>query len=292
MIPQLRSKLVVSLGCLVACLAVLPVAPAAGQENKKLTTDEVVARHLESIGSKEARAAVSHRVVGGPVKYVIRLGGGGYLDGGGLLVSSGPKVSYTMKFPNSEYPIEQMGFDGAKAESGFLPAGGRTPLSLFLNQQNLPLKEGLFGGVLSVAWPLGRIEQSQPRLEYRGLKKLDGKETYSLGYKARKGGSDLKIAMYFDPATFRHIRTEYKFEIGARLGEGGANDSTRVQESYYTLIEDFDDFRAVDGLTLPHKYRLQLSVNTSGGSLLRDWSLAVEQISHKVPIEDSVFKVR
>ena len=43
-----------------------------------------------------------------------------------------------------------------------------------------------------------------------------------------------------------------------------------MQESYYALIEDFDDFRAFDGLNAPHKYKLQLAMNTSGGSLFRD----------------------
>jgi hypothetical protein len=271
------------------CAVFLLVVDASAQE-KKLTADEVVARHLEALGAKEARAAVTGRLVNGPVKHVIRLGGGGLLDGGAAMISSGPKVRYTMKFSNIEYPIEQMAFDGEKAESGFLPAGGRTPLSLFLNQQSLPLKEGLFGGVLSTAWPLGRMEQQQPKLEYRGLKKIDGREMYSLGYRARKGSSDLKVTLYFDSATFRHLRSEYKFEIGARIGEG-ANDSTRIQESYYVLIEEFDDFRAIDGLNLPHKYRLQLSVNTSAGSLLRDWTLSVDQISHKVAIEEGVFKI-
>jgi hypothetical protein len=263
---------------------------AASAQDKKLTVEEVVTRHLEALGAKEARAAVASRVVSGPVKYIIRLGGGGLLDGGAAMISAGPKVRYTMKFPNSEYPIEQMAFDGERAESGFLPSGGRTPMSHFLNQQTLPLKEGLFGGVLSTAWPLARIEQQQPKLEYRGLKKIDGREMYSLGYRARKGSSDLKVTLYFDSATFRHIRSEYKFEIGARIGEG-PNDSTRIQESYYVLTEEFDDFRALDGLNLPHKYKLQLSVNTSGGSLLRDWTLTVDQISHKAAIEDGIFKL-
>ena len=283
------NKLVFKAAVSALFISLFLVVETAGQD-KKLTADEVVARHLEALGAKEARAAVTNRIVSGPVKYIIRLGGGGQLDGGGGMISSGSKFRYTMKFPNPEYPVEQMAFDGERAESAFLPNGGRSPLSLFLNQQPLPLKEGLFGGVLSTAWPLGRMEQQQPKLEYRGLKKIDGRELQSLGYRARKGSSDLKVTLYFDSATFRHVRSEYKFEVGARIGEG-PNDSTRIQESYYVLTEDFDDFRAVDGLNLPYKYRVQLSVNTSGGSLLRDWALTVDQISHKVAIEEGVFKI-
>ena len=288
MIPP-NNKSTLRAGCVVCGMLTLSLSVTA--QDKKLTADEVVARHLEALGSKEARSAVTRRIVSGPVKYVIRLGGGGFLDGGAVMISSGPKVRYTMKFANTEYPIEQMAFDGERSDGGFLPTGRRSNLSLFLEQQSLPLKEGLLGGVLSTAWPLGRIDQQQPRLEYRGLKKIEGRDMYSLGYRQRKGSSDLKVVLYFDSATFRHVRTEYKFEIGARLGEG-PNDSTRIQESYYVLSEDFDDFRAVDGLTLPHKYRLQLSVNTSGGSLLRDWTLTVDQMSHKAAVDETVFKIR
>ena len=276
------------IGLFLCLVFTLPIAVRA--QDKKLTPDEVVARHLEAIGSKEARTGATRRLVNGRVKYVIRLGGGGFLDGAAMMLSSASKVRYTMKFSNSEYPVEEMAFDGQRSESGFLPSGGRTPLSTFLNQQGLPLKEGLFGGVLSTAWPLGRIEELQPRLEYRGLKKIDGREMYSLGYRPRKGSTDLKVTLYFDSATFRHVRTEYKFEIGARLGQG-PNDSTRVQETYYVLSEEFDDFRSIDGLTLPYKYKLQYSVTSSGGSLLRDWSLAVDQISHQTAADEGLFKL-
>jgi hypothetical protein len=263
--------------------------PTLAQE--KLKVEDLLARHLEAIGAAQARSVVTRRVVIGGAKMVVRIGGGGYLEGSGTLISSGAKVRYSMKFPHPEYPGEDMCFDGARSETGFLPAGRRSPLSQFLDQQGLPLKEGLLGGVLSSAWPLLRLDQQQPRLEYRGLKKLEGRQVHALGYRARKGSSDLKVTLFFEASTFRHVRTEYSFEIGARLGSG-PDDSARVQESYYVLTEDFDDFKAVDELTLPHRYRLQLSVSTSGGSLLRDWTMVVDQISHKSNVDDQSFKIR
>ena len=75
------------------------------------------------------------------------------------------------------------------------------------------------------------------------------------------------------------------------FGEGVA---TKRRE----LVEEFDDFRAVDGLTLPHTYKLQLSASGTGSSFggaapgLRDWTLTVDQVSHKAAVDESVFKLR
>ncbi|HEV8484296.1 MAG TPA: hypothetical protein VGV87_12190 [Blastocatellia bacterium] len=282
---------VVAFGALALCV------PVSAQE-KKLTAEELVSRHLDAIGSKEARAAVTRRVVSGPVKYVIRVAGGGFLNGGAVMLSSGPKFRYTMKFANPEYPSDDLAFDGERADTSILPNGRRTSVGLFLTQQSLPLKEGLLGGVLSTAWALGRTGQLQPRIEYRGIKKIEGRELYSLGYRARKGSSDLKVNLYFDAGSFRHVRTEYTFEMAAGLGAGGPNDSSRNEETHFLLVEEFDDFRAVDGLTLPHKYKLQVDVSGVGSSfgggrpVLRDWTLTVDQISHKAAVDESVFKIR
>ena len=281
---------VVAFGALALC------SPSPAQE-KKLTAEELVSRHLDAIGSKESRDAVTRRVVSGPVKCVIRLAGAGVLNGGAVMLSSGSRFRYTMKFPNPEYPADEMAFDGERADTNILANGRRTSVGLFLTQQPLPLKEGLLGGVLSAAWALGRIERLQPRLDYRGIKKIDGRETYSLGYRARKGSSDLKVNLYFDSASFRHLRTEYAFEIAAHLGNG-PNDSTRNDETHFLLVEEFDDFRVVDGLTLPHKYKLQLEVTGSGSSVgggrpvLMDWTLTIDQITHKAAVDEAVFKIR
>jgi hypothetical protein len=277
---------------LAACAFFAPcLSGDASSEDKKVTIEQLVASHLESIGSAEARAASKSRFASGAVRLVGRLGSSGNLDGKGTIASAGPRLRYSMLFPAPDYPSEQMAFDGVRASTGFLPKGVRSNLALFLDQQNLPLKEGLICGTLSTSWSLLRLEQLQPKLEYKGTSKINGRQLHKVSYRQRKGSPDLKVTLYFDPSTSRHIRTEYRFQIGARLGLG-PNDSNTVQESYYLLSEDFDDFRLVDGLTLPHKHKLQLSVNTSNGSVLYDWTLAVAEISHKETFDDQVFVIK
>ncbi|HWN98068.1 MAG TPA: hypothetical protein VNS63_02255 [Blastocatellia bacterium] len=271
------------------CLLLSASTVAAAQE-KKLEIPELLSRHLEAVGSAEVRVAIKSRFAAGTVKYVSRIGGGGNLEGTIGYVSLGPKTRFSIKFLNPQYPGEQLAYDGKNLELGVQPAGRRSDLNLFIDQQNLPIKDGLLGGVLSTAWPLLK-DPIPARLEYKGTRKIDGRPLHALVYHQQKGSPDLKVTLFFDPETFRHVRSEYEFQIGARMGVG-PNQSTRIPESRYLLSEDFEDFRAVDGLTLPHKVKLQLSVQASASNRLIDWTLSLDQIVHNQPIEDNVFSLK
>jgi len=200
------------------CLLFLTQPVRTSAQNKKLTPEELIARHLDSIGTAEARSKTSNRVAGGETKFISRLGGSAIVDGQAMMVSSGAKLRFGIKLPLSDYTGEDMAFDGERAATGLLPQGRRSPLSAFFSSQNLPLREGLIGGTLSTAWPLLRLDQAQPKLDYRGLKKVDGRQLHEVGYRPRKGSGDLKVSLFFDPETFRHVRTRYSFEIGAAIG--------------------------------------------------------------------------
>ncbi|MEK6284883.1 MAG: hypothetical protein AABO57_04010 [Acidobacteriota bacterium] len=282
------SSLIKQVGaCALAGIAAVMLCASASAQEKKLTIEELLAHHLDAIGSAQARAFPKNRVVTGPVKLISRIGATGNIDGQAAMASSGVKLRYSLTFPSQQYPGEQFGFDGSKVLTGHLPSGRRSALSLYLEQQNLPLKEGLLGGTLSIAWAMLRVDQLKPKLEYRGLKKIEGRQLHEVGYRAQKV-SDLKVTLFFDAATFQHVRTVYEFKVPARLGLG-PRDSNRFQEDYYQFVEDFDDFRAVNELMLPYKYRLQLNVQTSTGTIVFDWNIAVEQVLHNQALDEQVF---
>ena len=269
-------------------IATVMLCTTSYAQDKKLTIEELIARHLDSIGSAQARSQLRNRVVSGTVKLVSRVGTAGNIDGRVAMASAGTKLRYSLTFPSATYPGEQFGYDGSKVLTGHLPSGQRSPLSLFLEQQSVMLKDGLLGGTLSTAWALLRVEQLKPRLDYRGLKKIDGRELHVVGYRAQKGTADLVITMFFEPETLRHVRTLYDFKVPARIGVG-PNESAKYQEDYYQIIEDFDDFRAIDALMVPRKYRVQLNVQTSRGSNVFDWNIAVEQVLHNQALDDQIF---
>jgi len=264
------------------------LSDAALAQEPKITLEELIAHHLDSIGSAQARSASKNRVVSGTVRLISRVGTAGNIEGQAAMATEGGKLRYSLKFPSVQYPGEQFGYDGSKVQTGYLPNGQRSPLSLFLEQQNVMLKDGLLGGSLSTAWALLRIDQLKPKLDYRGLKKVDGRDFLIVGYRPQKGSPDLQVTLFFDPQTYRHLRTLYEFKVPARLGNG-PNDSARFTEDFYRIAEDFDDFRAVNALMLPHKYRVQLNVQTSRGTNLFDWNIAVEQILHNQALDPQVF---
>jgi hypothetical protein len=269
-------------------LVVVGIAAAATQD-QKLKIEDVVARHLDSIGSAEARAKVTSRVASGKTVFASRIGGATNIEGQGMIVSAGSKLRAGFKFPLIDYTGEDMAFDGNRAATGLLPQGRRSPLSIFLNSQNLPLKDGLLGGALSTAWPLLHLDQLQPKLEYKGLKKIEGRSLHEVSYRPRKGSPDLKVALYFEADSFRHVRTKYSFEVAASVG---TRENANVnQETFYSLTEDFDDFRALDGMTLPHKYRLQYNA-TGARSLIQDWTFSAAAIAQNQKVDDEVFVLK
>lgn len=276
--------------CLLACVLMPSPVFDRVSADEKMKPEELVAKHLEAIGNPEAIAKAKLRVASGAAQMLMRIGGAANLPGQAMFVSSGVKFRFGMQFPAQDYPGEDMAFDGNKATAGFLQQGRRSPLALFVTQQSMPLKEGLIGGVISTAWPLLRMAEAQPKLEYRGLKKIDGRQLHEIGYRPRKGSTDLKTFLYFDAETFRHIRTRYQYEISAMIG--ARDNPNQNQESYFSVIEEFDDFRVVEGLTLPHKYKIQLSVEGGRGSLVHDWTVSFDKFSHKANLDDQLFTIK
>src|SRR3989442_4412796 len=57
------------------CFVVSLFSATLAQDGKKLKPEELVARHLEALGSAEARAAAKTSVASGQVKLVSRIGG-------------------------------------------------------------------------------------------------------------------------------------------------------------------------------------------------------------------------
>jgi hypothetical protein len=273
------------LGVFVCARVICPVTAA-----DKIKPEELVAKHLDSIGTEAARAAVHNRTVTGNTGIVFRLGGKGQAEGRGAIVSEGRQVRFHMPFSALEYPGEILICDGNEVDAARISAGVRSRLSDFLYTHDLIMTEGLLGGTLSTAWPLLDLAARQPKLEYTGLKKHEGRELHELRYRASKGAADLRIWLYFDPKTFHHVQTQYKLVVGPPM-PASYDQSSKMTESTYTLVESFDSFATVDGITLPHSYKLSLTVNQQTSTFLAEWTLAVSAISHNQKLDPQMFSL-
>lgn len=252
-----------------------------------INAESLITRHLESIGSVEARAGVKSYVTTGTVVSTIRLGGAGQLNGRAVMASTGNKSLIGMTFNDIKYPSENMAFDGKTVTVGQLTPGSKTPLGNVLLSFDVVFKQGLIGGTLSSAWPLLDLRGTNPKLKYAGVKKIDERQLCVLNYYPRDS-SFLAITLFFDPQTFQHVRTEYEKVVNA--GMVSRNEmSASQQETRYKMIEDFSDFKKEGGLTLPHTYKLQLSINSQRGSWLQDWVFTLTKFAFNNVLDDKQF---
>ncbi len=263
---------------------------------EKMKPEDVVAKHIASIGTPEALAAAKSRVAQGDAKAISRSSAVRDISGIAQLASEGDKVVFAMIFNSTGYPYEKAAFDGNKVTVAvWETTGKRSALGDFLVAQETIFKQGLMGGSLTSAWPLLNLTARNPKLSYSGLKKINDREAHELKYQAK--GTDLKVSLFFDAETFRHVRTEYAYSVSARMGarpSGGvqspATDTGSMSMNRYKLVEEFSDFKEESGLTLPHTYKLRLTVDTTQ-ALLLEWVVNFNQFGFNQPIDAQAFNV-
>jgi len=189
-----RWRKLLSFASLLAIAWALLLAAAAKSSAQKLKPEEVVAQHLESIGSAKERAAIKTRIISGSSQVVFHTTPVGQAVGRAVLASEDVKSLLGMSFPSPVYPREELGFDGSTFMAAYILPGSRSPLGSFLMTHSLIFKQGLMGGTLSSAWPLLNLTRRNAELEYLGEKKVGNQMLHELRYVPR-GGSDLQIKL-------------------------------------------------------------------------------------------------
>ncbi len=256
----------------------------------KMKPEEVIAGHLNSLGTPEARGAVKSRIVLGKAKMTLIVGGKGSVEGRAFLFAEGPKFRAALPFDFNDYWGEHFFSDGQRATVGFSAPTTRSPLGNFLNRHDEVLKEGLIGGVYSTSWALLEMAARQPRLEYGGLKKIDGAECHLVTYRMKKGQSgDLAVQLYFDAATFRHVRSVFTVTQSTQMV--GITESSRQSEGHSTIEEDFSDFKAFDGLSLPTHWIIKSNLTSQRGTAAREWDMLISKITHNETIDPKNFVI-
>ncbi len=251
-------------------------------EEHKLTPQKLIGEHLKSIGSPEVLARIRTRDVMGFSTVQILQGPFGIPIGEARIASDGHRLAVSMQYKNLAYPGEHFGFDGKDVTVGrYIPPGTLSPLGDFLNRFNGLMKEGLLGGILSTGWALQAVEEKQPRMKYE-KESLKGRSMHALVYRPKKGLGDIKIVLFFEPETYRHVRSEYKLSITPGLG---------TVMTYILLSEDFADFREVDGLMLPHRYTITYSSEGQvKRTFLAHWFFDASKWIHNGPIDPDIFR--
>lgn len=265
------------------------LANASLSATDKITANELVARHLESIGTAKVRASITTRIIAGTSLVIFRTPPPGQATGRAVLASEGLKNLIGMSFPSPVYPRELLGFNGNSFMAAYVTPGVRSVLGSFLMTHALIFRQGLMGGTLSTAWPLLDLTSRNVRLEYAGLKKVGNRRLHELRYIAH-GGSDLQVALFFEEETFRHVRTDYERVIAASIGTRSSVDA-KERETRYKMVEAFSNFKTEVGLNLPHSYKIKLVVDAPGGTFNADWEIDLNQFTFNEPIDPNSFTI-
>lgn len=290
----MRNQILVFAFITLLCPLLAAQTPSSEKENKppKLSAEEIVSKHLNSIGKKEDLASIKSIVLTGKGTITSKLGATFLLTGNAQMASTGKSFLMAMAFDSPVYPYEKLAFDGEEASYGLIN-GRPSILGTFLKSQTAILKEGLMGGVLSTGWPLLSLTgNSKIKLESAGTSRIGERQCYKLKYSSSKIG-DLKVILYFDAETFRHIRTEYSYTIEPRIGTSPTDVRSSSRIERYTLTESFGNFTTAGKVVVPTIYNVNVTterqIATEG--VLRDWNFLVEQVYFDEPLKAELFRV-
>ena len=283
-------------GC-VFLLALSALAGGAAAQGQKMTPEEIIAKHVASIGKSDVITAAKNRIAIGASEFEMRMAAK-KAKGRAMMASDGNNVALFSTFNMTDYKMERIGYFAEKIDIPFIVPGRRSPLGGFLSTYDKFLDNHIFGGAVFTSWVFLRPDSTWGKFEVEGKKKVGDRDAWVVNYTPTggglKGGSYIKL--YFDTENFRHLRTVYRQKetdsafAGSNGGMqpggvGGTIFSTNTSGAWsndmanngMTLTEDFEDIRADNGLTLPHKYSILLAVDGGSGSSQFKWDFVIEE---------------
>lgn len=251
---------------------------------KKPLAEEIIAKHIASIGTPEALAKAKGRMAIGKSEFTSRTPRLNS-SGNAVLASDGVDYAFHATFDLQQYPMERIGLFTNKVNIPFLKEGNRSPLGAFLLVNDKPLTDRLLGGALFATWRLFDVARVEGKFETEGKKKINDRETWVVRYRPKSGLRDnSSIRFYFDVETFRHIRSVYHLSEPDRgfyeINRGSNVLTGAMGENSNVLTEDFDDYKEVNGLTLPHKYSIDLMLNGVSGTNNFKWNFVI--VEHRL----------
>lgn len=256
---------------------------------QKLKPEEILARHLESIGTIEAISAVKTRLLQGKAQARVINSSSEPSAGKGYLVSSGEKMVIQMNFEMAtalDYSREHIGYDGNKINAPFITSSNRSALGSFVFGYKEIVKYGLLGGTLRTNWALLDAKNNIGKFEYEKKEKIGEVETHVLRCVPR-GGSGLTIKLFFDAQNFQHLRTSYYQEISPPVT---VSDEGRISSIRYKLIEDFGNYKQISGLNLPLSYKITYSLEDPRQSRQYEWKIDLSRFEFNVEIKPELFQ--
>jgi hypothetical protein len=273
-----------------AVLAVFSLSTFAVGQKEKISPEEIISKHLASIGTPEARSAAKSRVLVGQAMLSSKVGYSGRIGGPAQVASDANKLLLAIVFNSNDYKYEKLAFDGKDISYGRPFSNELTTLGNFIKAQPTVIKQGLLGGVNTSGWILQNLDAKKLKAEYIGQETLDGKTFLKLRIRP-SGSGELKIVLYFDVDTFQHRLTQYQYTIQPYLATSDSTENSRAKAQHFSMTEQFSDFKKVGDLVLPLSYSINISNHYEDRTEELTWTMKFKDVYFNEPLEPSVFKV-
>jgi hypothetical protein len=225
----------------------------------EITAEQVIAKHLDSIATENARKTLKTLFVTGLSSFDSR---NPLIKGVGkaVVVSDPTDLYFLMSINSTNYRYEKIGAFGSTIALPFTTGNDRSLLGSFLHEHYRILSQNLFCGSMSLRWLQSIGTDKDLKLKYAGKKKFGGQLAHAInvmltGY----GTDDFIVKLFFDVENFHHIGTQYERSVPVGFTVMGSQNSQA--ETHLTLTEEFGDYRTVDGFTFPYSYRVKFASN-------------------------------
>lgn len=279
-------------GCCAVYLIFFWVICVSAQE---LKLEDVLAKHLASIGTPEKRKELKNMMLLGSSEFTTKLPQRKSV-GRVAIVSNDSNLLFISSFLAEHYPFEKIGYFDGKINVPFVNPGVRSPLGDFLSEHPSVLESGLFLGSMSLKWSLLDENVKKGKIILGGTKKVNGQKTYVIDYFPRGNSQEFKIRLFFDPETFQHVRSEYEDEFSGKTpqmpgrsaeswGEFGQVNGYRIR-----LTETFSDFKTYEGVTLPTTTKVNYLGSSVKGTWEYDWAFKVNDVKFNQTLKEDFFK--
>jgi hypothetical protein len=254
-------------------LAVMAGAIAA-DEKPQMNGVEIINKHIQAVGGKEALAKIKSRVAIGVAKK----------DSDAAvpvaIMSEAPnRVSAIYQFEGFNW---QLSYDGTKAI--FRPVISRAA-SVFMNKYQEMLATGTMFNDISLYNALAAGESPGVKFEAKGTKKIKGRPAYVVEMRQSKGQP---VILYFDTESFMWVRTDYGSVRQTR--DLGTITGPKDQETTYDFYVETWDFKEVDGVKLPFKLELVATAPILKQKNVGTIVTSINEYRHNIDIDPKMFQ--
>jgi hypothetical protein len=246
---------------------------------EKLSTAEIISRHLSAIGGKEALARIKTRVAAGTVKRESQA------EAQMAIMSEAPdRVSAAYVFPETTWRLI---YD--KGKTAFRPSITREYQVVDDKYKEMMASGFMFNGI---ALYNSLLTDSSPetKVEARGMKKVSGRQAYVVEYKRDKKAGTVRL--FFDAETFMWVRTEFgRVTIPKQIGAFTNDVESRADEQpTVDFFVETSDFREVDGIRLPHKLIQVVTFPLLRQQRIGTLTSTITEYKHNLEIDPKMFQ--